>query len=159
MGVRYFEDLCVGEVRYSDFLQVEQEDILAWARRYDPQYFHADPEAAKESIFGGLVAPGIFTAAIWRQLDHRINSDVRYLCGTGWDDVRWPAPMRPGDRVQARSEILSLALHPKRPERGQALYDYRLLRDDGQLLMSMRSHNLIERRALDAPSDPSGNAP
>jgi acyl dehydratase len=132
-------------------MTVSEEELLAWAKRYDPQYFHSDPEAARSSVFAGLVAPGIYTAAIWRQLDHEINGDVRYICGNGWDEVRWPNPLRPGESVQACSEVLSLEPHPRHADRGRVLYAYRLQGEDGRLRMSMRSHNLVERRNAAAP--------
>ena len=75
-----------------------------FARQYDPQWFHADPEAAKESTFGEVIASGVQLLAIWRQLDHGINSDIDFVCGVGFDDYRMKTALRAGDRVKVRSE-------------------------------------------------------
>ena len=70
---RYYEDLVIGEVRESSARTLSLEELLEFASRYDPQYFHADPIAARHSIFGGVIASGIHSAAIWRALDHEIS--------------------------------------------------------------------------------------
>jgi hypothetical protein len=70
---RYYEDIVVGEVRESRSRTVSLDELIEFASRYDPQYFHADPEAAKHSAFGEVVASGIHSAALWRSLDHEIN--------------------------------------------------------------------------------------
>jgi len=93
---RYYEDIVVGEVRESSTRKVTLEELLEFATRYDPQYFHADPAAAAGSIFGEIVASGIHGAAIWRRLDHEISSDIRWICGFAWEEVRWPNPIRAG---------------------------------------------------------------
>ena len=146
MTARYFEDLREGQVALSRPLLIDKDELLQWARRYDPQYFHANEQAATHSVFGGLVAPGIFTAAIWRQLDHSVNGDVRYVCGTGWDRVRWPHPVRPGDQLRARSTVLKKTNHWRNPRWGKALYGYELLNQHDKVVMSFRSHNLVERQ-------------
>jgi len=142
----YFEDLTVGEIRRSEPKTVSREELLGWARQYDPQYFHVDEHLAESSIFEGLIAPGIYTAALWRQLDHSINSDVAFVCGYGWDEVRWPNPVRPGDILVAESEVLEKEPHPKRPGMGKVLYGYRVINQDGDIVMSFRSRNLVEMK-------------
>ena len=79
-----FEDLEVGDFRQSRSRTVTRDEIVEFARQYDPQWFHSDPEAAKQSVFGEVVASGIHVLAMWRQLDHEINSDIDYVCGIGW---------------------------------------------------------------------------
>jgi acyl dehydratase len=85
---RAFEDLRIGERRQSTPRTVSQDDIIAFAVQYDPQWFHLDPEAAKQSHFGEIVASGVHILALWRQLDHEINSDIDFVCGVGFDDLR-----------------------------------------------------------------------
>lgn len=143
---RYFEDLEIGQKQMSAPREVTEAEMLAYARTYDPQWFHADPEAAKQSDFGGLIAPGTFTAAIWRQLDHQINGDVAYICGFGWDEVRWPRPVRPGDRLRATSEVLDLRPSRSKADRGHATYLYQLLNQKDEIVFSFKSMNLIRRR-------------
>jgi acyl dehydratase len=144
--MRYFEDLIEGEERLSEALEVSEAELLEFARRYDPQYFHADPQAATRSIFGGVIASGIFTMAMWRQLDHRICGDVAWICGVAWDEVRFPNPVRPGDALRARARCLSKRPSRKEAGRGVAVFEYTLLNQRGQTVFTCRSTNLVERR-------------
>lgn len=152
--MRYFEDLIEGDERLSDTRAVTEAELLEFARTYDPQYFHADPEAAARSIFGGLIASGIFTMAVWRQLDHRICGDVAWICGVAWDDVRFPKPVRAGDALRARARCLSKRPSRKDSARGVVVFEYTLLNQRGETVFTCRSTNLVERRpvATDAQS-------
>jgi len=145
-GKRYFEDLEVGERLESTPRVVDKDEMLAFARRYDPQYFHADEDAARGSVFGEVVASGIYTMAIWRQLDHEIARDIAWICGVAWDDVRFPRALRAGDRVRARSRCLSKRASSSDPRRGIVEYQYELLTDSGEVVFTCRSTNLVERR-------------
>jgi acyl dehydratase len=148
--VRYLEDLKVGETCESAPRQVTEEELLAFARLYDPQYFHADPQAAKASRFGGLVASGIFTMAIWRALDHQMAPDIAWICGVAWDDVRFLLAVRPGDTLRARSRCLSTRASGKDAQRGVTVFQYELVNQHEELVFTCRSTNLIERRAAGA---------
>ena len=142
---RYFEDLEVGQKAKSKSMQVERHALLEYARKYDPQPFHADEEKARDSIFGDVIASGTYTTALWRMLDHQINGDVAYVCGFGWDEVRWPVPVRPDDEIYATSEILELR-DASKPDRGHALYLYQVINQREEVVLTFRSHNLIYRR-------------
>lgn len=144
---RYYEDIVIGEVRESAARAVTREELLEFARRYDPQWFHVDPEAARASIFGELVASGIHTMALWRQLDHEISQDVRWICGVAWHEARWPNPVRAGDALRARTEILGKRLSRREPERGIVECRYTLLNQRGETVFTCTSVNLIETRA------------
>jgi acyl dehydratase len=144
--MRYFEDLIEGDERLSPAREVNEAELLEFARSYDPQYFHADPQAAKRSVFGGLIASGIFTMAIWRQLDHQICGDVAWICGVAWDDVRFPKAVRPGDALRARALCLSKRPSQKDPQRGVVVFEYTLLNQKGETVFTCRSTNLVERR-------------
>jgi acyl dehydratase len=147
---RYFEDLVEGEERESDAREVTEAELLAFARQYDPQYFHADPQAATRSIFGGVVASGIFTMAVWRQLDHRICGDIAWICGVAWDEVRFPQAVRAGDVLRARARCLSKRPSRKDPRRGVTVYQYTLLNQRDETVFTCRSTNLVERRVSEA---------
>jgi acyl dehydratase len=123
---RYYEDIVVGEVRESSTRTVTREELLEFATRYDPQYFHVDPAAAADSIFGEI---------------------VRWICGVAWEDVRWPNPIRAGDELKARSEMLSKRRSRSDPSRGVVECRYSLLNQHGELVFVCRSVNLIEMRA------------
>lgn len=144
---RTFEDLAVGEQRRSGPRTVSEAEMVAFARQYDPQWFHADPVAARESSFGEVVASGVFVLAIWRQLDHAMNSDIDFVCGIGFDDFRLETALRPGDTVHAESRILDLIPSKSRDDRGTAITLYRLLNQRDEIVLRFKSINLVHRRA------------
>ncbi len=144
--MRHFEDLVEGHTERSATLVVELEPMLEFARRYDPQYFHADAEAAKGSIFGEVVASGIYTMALWRRLDHEIARDIAWICGVGWDEVRFAVAVRAGDTLQAESTCLSRRDSGSDPRRGIAVFGYVLRNQRGEVVFSCRSTNLVWKR-------------
>ncbi len=144
--MRKFEDLSVGDRSTSQPLDVDHDDMIAFAERYDPQWFHRDPSAAKESIFGEVIASGIYTAALWRKLDHTMNADVDFICGVAWENVRWPKAVRAGDRLRATSEVVEKRASAGDPARGVVTFLYSLANQHGELVFSCRSINLVRRR-------------
>lgn len=149
---RYYEDLVIGEVQESSTRTVTSEEMLDFARRYDPQYFHADPDAAGESIFGSLIASGIHTAALWRILDHEISGDIHWICGIAWEDVRWPKPVRAGDQLRALAECLAKRASRADPTRGIVEYRYTLRNQRDEVVFTCRSINLAALRRGAAPA-------
>ncbi len=145
-ATRFYEDLETGEMLESGTLQVSKEEILAFARKYDPQYFHADEEAARNSVFGEVVASGIHTMALWRQLDHQIAADIAWICGVAWDDVRFPRAVRPGDTLRARATCLGKRLSRTKPTRGVVIYRYELFNQRDEIVFECVSTNLVHRR-------------
>jgi acyl dehydratase len=145
---RYYEDILIGEVRESSARTVTLEELLEFATRYDPQYFHADPVAAKHSIFGEVIASGIHSAALWRALDHEISGDIHWICGVAWEDVRWPNPVKAGDTLRARAEALAKRLSTQDPKRGIAEYRYTLLNQRGDTAFTCRSINIVAVRPV-----------
>jgi len=141
---RYYDDLVVGEKRESGEEAVELEAMLAFSRAYDPQYFHADPAAARASVFGEVIASGIYTMALWRRLDHQISSDIAWICGVAWEDVRWPVAVRAGDSLRARAECLAKRPSAADPQRGVVEFRYTLLNQRGEVAWTCRSINLVE---------------
>jgi len=144
---RCFEDLAVGEFRRSAPRTVTEAEIIDFARQWDPQWFHTDPELARGSLFGGVVASGIHVLALWRQMDHEINSDIDYVCGVGWDEVRLKRAIRPGDVIHVTSRIVELRPSKSSPDRGTALTRYAVVTEDGTEAMSFTSINLVYTRA------------
>ncbi len=143
---RKFEDLTVGETRRSLPRTVSEQEIIDFARQYDPQWFHADVEAARASHFGEVVASGIHILAIWRQLDHEMNHDIDFVCGIGWDEVRMKKAVRPGDTLHATSRIVSLEPSQSGKPRGTAITDYALVNQHGAEAITFRSINLVYGR-------------
>ena len=143
---RYFEDLAIGESAESSEQTVTLDEMLEFARRYDPQYFHADPQAARASIFGEVIASGIHTAALWRRLDATISSDIAWVCGIAWEDVRWPNPVRANDRLRARYQCLAKRRSRSHPERGVVEMRYELRNQRNEVVFTCRSINLVALR-------------
>lgn len=155
---RTFEDLAVGEFRRSRERTVTEAEILEFARAYDPQWFHADAELAKGSVFGELVASGIHVLAIWRQLDHEINSDIDWVCGIGWDELRLKSAVRAGDTIHVTSEIISLTPSATRTDRGTALTRYAVIKSTGVEAVTFTSINLVyTRTGRDRAQDQAGS--
>jgi acyl dehydratase len=111
---RYLEDLQVGQKVQTASVTLTQEDILEFARRYDPQPMHTDPNAP-----GGLIASGWHTAAIVMRLvaDAKPLGDLPVL-GMGVDGIEWPRPVRPGDTIQVETEILAIRPSKSQPTHG-----------------------------------------
>lgn len=145
--MRAFEDIAIGEEKISSAHVVDAAEMVDFAWRYDPQWFHVDAEAAKASIFGGAIASGVYTTALWRRIDHEINGDVDFICGVAWEDVRWPNPVRAGDALRATSRVLDKRPSSRDLTRGVATFLYGLINQHEAPVFSCRSINLIRRRA------------
>lgn len=143
---RTFEDLELGEFRQSSPRTVTQDEILEFARKYDPQWFHTDPESARESVFGVVVASGIHVLALWRQMDHEINWDIDWVCGVGWDELRLKRAIRAGDTIHVTSEIVSLESSKSRNDRGTAKTRYAVILADATEAVTFTSINLVYTR-------------
>jgi acyl dehydratase len=120
MSGRYLEDFAPGQ-RFGGAarIRIERERIKSFAAEFDPQPFHLDEQAADRSIFGGLAASGWHTAAASMRL--LVLSDLQPaggLIGAGFDEFRWPRPVRPGDELRVESEVLEVRPSKSRPEQG-----------------------------------------
>jgi acyl dehydratase len=120
MADLYLEDFEVGHIfRGASRVRVNLADIVRFAAEYDPQPFHLDEEAAKRSVFNGLAASGWHTAALTMRL--LVDSDLRIaggLIGLGFEEMRWPRPVRPGDELRVESEVLEKRESKSRPGQG-----------------------------------------
>lgn len=112
----YFEDLTVGYKKQLGSVQVTESEALEFARRYDPQPMHIDPEAAGCGPFGGIIASGWLTAALMMrlQVDARVMGDTPML-GMGLEDVRWPVAVRPGDVLTGEAEVVAMTPSKSKP--------------------------------------------
>lgn len=143
---RKWEDLEVGEETQSRPLTLTRDEMLEFATRYDPQFFHADPEAARASLFGEVIASGIYTAALWRVLDHEENGNIDWVCGVQWDNVRWRKALRAGDTVRAHSRVLSKRPSASRPGIGLAVLQHWMTNQHGETVFEFASTDLVYRR-------------
>jgi acyl dehydratase len=117
--MRYLEDFAVGQKFGSATLRVEEDGIKRFAAEFDPQPFHLDNAAARASLFGGLAASGWHTAALTMRL--LVESEVKPvggIIGAGFDEFRWPRPVRPGDELRIEVEVLEVRTSKSRPEQG-----------------------------------------
>jgi acyl dehydratase len=143
----FYEALEVGRVFPSGFVDVTEEEIVTFARRYDPQPFHLDPVAAEKSVFGGLVASGWLTASLTMRLMVTSGFSFRRgVIGMGVESLRWPAPVRPGDRLTASVEILSLRPSQSKPQFGIGQVKTTTLNQRGETVQVVVSNVLVPRR-------------
>jgi acyl dehydratase len=147
MPGRYFEDFEPGEVLDLGSYTVGEEEIVDFARRWDPQPFHVDPEAARESVFGGLIASGWHTGAIWMRLYVDAMLDSAAGQGSpGVEELRWLAPVRPGDTLTGRLTVLDATPSERRPGRGTIRSRAELVNQHGVTVLSMVSRGHFGRR-------------
>ena len=119
MSEKYLEDFAVGQVYGSGRIMVEKERIKALAAEFDPQPFHLDDDAARRTIFGGLAASGWHTAALTMRLLVEGGLDPSGgIVGAGFDEFRWPVPVRPGDELHVGSEVIEVRPSKSRPHQG-----------------------------------------
>jgi len=146
---RYFEDYVAGDVHEFGSIAAEETEMVAFARRFDPQPFHIDPVAAKQSPFGGLIASGWYTASLMMRLfvDHYL-SHVASLSSPGVDELRWLKPVRPGDALSLRVTVSGTKRSRSKPDRGIVHSDIEVLNQNGEVVMSMRATNLLGCRKI-----------
>ena len=144
---RYFEDYVVGSIHEFGPIAVTEEEVISFARRYDPQPFHIDPTAAKNPHFGGLIASGWLTAGLMmRLLVDNVVSGVASLGSPGVNELRWLKPVRPGDVLRIRVTVLEATPSRSRSDRGMVRSLVEVLNQDGEVVMSMKPMNIIRRR-------------
>jgi acyl dehydratase len=116
---RYFEDYVAGLTVDCGTVSISEAEIIAFAKEYDPQPFHVDPVGAIDGPFGGLIASGWHTISLtMRQLVEHWVSPGTSLGAAGVDEIRWPNPVRPGDRLQVRASVLEARRSKSKPDRG-----------------------------------------
>lgn len=144
---RYLEDYSVGEVTRWGEVTVTAEDVVAYARQFDPQPFHLDHEAAQKTLFGGLAASGWHTAGLtMRLLTSMPERPANGFIGLGVEDLRWPTPTRPGDCLRIENEILEVRISQSKPETGILSVRTTTLNQDGKPVQIMTSKLLVARR-------------
>lgn len=144
---RYFEDYTAGAVYEYGHVTVSEAEILEFARRFDPQPIHVDPDFAATGPFKGIIASGWHTGSLMMRLfaDHFL-SRVASLASPGLDELRWPAPVRPGDVLRLRVTILEARPSRSKPDRGIVRTRAELLNQDDQPVLSTLPTNLLHRR-------------
>jgi acyl dehydratase len=144
---RYFEDYLLGHVHQFGSIRISEQDVIEFARTYDPQPFHTDPIAAGRTQFGGLIASGWQTAGVMMRLvvDNYLSS-VASLASPGFDELRWLRPVRPGDTLSVRATVLETRPSVSKPDRGLVRTLFEVLNQDGDVVMSVKAMNMLKRR-------------
>ena len=144
---RYFEDFAEGQVYELGTVQVSAAEILAVARQFDPQPFHVDEVAARDSIYGGLIASGLHTFGLFtRPFVEQILNPVPSMGSPGFEYLRWPAPVRPGDTLTARWTVLECRASRSKPDRGIVRGRGEMINQRGETVLTIETVNFIGRR-------------
>lgn len=142
-----FEDFTPGRVFELGSVEVSEDEIVEFATRFDPQPFHIDPEAAAETIFNGLIASGWHTCSMcMRLLVDGLLRDSTSLGSPGMEQIRWIVPVRPGDRLTARSTVEEARPSSSKPDRGTVTLLTEMANQDGVVVMTMRGMGMYGRR-------------
>jgi acyl dehydratase len=145
--VRYWEDFTVGDVHRLGTRTVTAEEIVDFARQWDPQPFHVDEQAAAGSSFGGLIASGWHTASItMRMYVDTLLVDSSSQGSPGVEDLRWLAPVRPGDELTVTARVVDATPSATRPDRGTVHLEWEVTNQDGVVAMRMRGRGMFGRR-------------
>ena len=145
--VRWFEDWHVGEVlEIDDTYTLGQDAIIEFASEYDPQVFHLDPVAATDTVYGGLIASGWQTGSIMMRLLTTLVAGESSMGSPGCDELRWKAPVRPGDTLRLRVTVLDSAPSTSKPDRGVIYLGEELLNQDDTVVMTLTARLLLRRR-------------
>ena len=147
---RYFEDIEDGETAAFGTYSVTEAEVRSFAEQYDPQPFHVDPDAADESIYGGLIASGWHTCAMtMRLIVDNLLSEMASRGAMGVDELRWTAPVRPGDDLSVRVEVQETAPIPNRPGRGRVAAAVTATNQADEPVLSFVAQLMIGRREAD----------
>ncbi len=142
--IRYFEDYEGGAVYTLGQVAAEEEEMVAFARSFDPQFIHTDRDKADAGPFGGLIASGWYTGSLMMRLyAQRFLSEESSIASPGLDDIRWLAPVRPGDNLTVRVTVMETRRSRSKPDRGIVKSLTEISNQEGQLVMSIRNVNVI----------------
>ncbi|MDE2110021.1 MAG: MaoC family dehydratase [Alphaproteobacteria bacterium] len=144
----WFEDVAIGHRLALGEYTFAEDAMIAFARKYDPQLFHIDPEAAKQSVFGGLIASGWMTVAVWMKLmtAHRAHEESGLAISPGFENLRWQKPVRPGTTLLYSTEVTGKTELKSRPRFGLVLSRSEARDRDGALYMSMTTKVLRAKK-------------
>ena len=147
MAERYLEDFHPGHTFVSGRIRIDADRIKSFAAEFDPQPFHLDEKAATDSIFRGLAASGWHTAAVTMRL--LVESDIKPaggIVGAGFDEFRWPRPVRPGDELRVESEVLEVRASKSRPDQGVIKVRTTTLNQDSEPVQVSVGHLIVRCR-------------
>jgi acyl dehydratase len=149
MTVHYLDDFAAGQTFKTGRKRVGKDELVAFAREFDPQPFHIDEAAALKSPFQGLAGSGWHTAAMTMRL--LVDGELKPaggILGVGFDDLSWPRPVRPGDELRASSEILEVRPSKSRPDRGMIRVRTTTFNQNDEPVMVFTGNLLVPRRPV-----------
>ena len=148
MKQQYLEDYAVGQVYLSGRKRISKEEIIAFAKEFDPQFYHLDEVAAQQSPFKGLAASGWHTAAITMRL--LVDGEFRPaggILGVGFDQLSWSLPVRPGDELRVTSEVLEVRPSKSKPDRGTIRVKNTTFNQNDEVVQMFTANLLVPRRS------------
>ncbi len=150
-GSLYLDDLRVGQQFISGTIRIDEEQIRTFAGQFDPQPFHIDPEAARDTLFGGLVASGWHTAAISMRLLVESGLPIAGgIVGVG-GEISWPKPTRPGDTLRIEGKIIEVRPSCSRADRGLVSIRSETFNQLGEIVQVLVAKLVVPRRTPSAP--------
>lgn len=143
----YFEDFEVGKTIDVGSRTIVEEEIISFARQFDPQPFHVDKAAAEKSMYGGIIASGWHTCAIMMRLmvDGFLRESAS-LGSPGVDEVRWLKPVRAGDTLSVTTTVLEVRPSESKPDRGVVFTEWRAVNQHGELVATVKGRGMFGRR-------------
>jgi len=148
MYTHYFEDIQLGDREIVGDYLVTREEIVNFARKYDPQPIHTDENAASASAHGGLIASACHTMSVSAMLLNRRETKIAMIAGGGWDDVRFPMPVRPGDRLVVTAECVERRESKSKPDRGVLRYRILVTNQKGEPVLTYKTVLIVQKRPL-----------
>jgi acyl dehydratase len=144
----YYEDFELDQVFAYGAHEMRETDIMRFAREFDPELFHLSHETAAKTSFGRLIASGPHLCAIWRRINHDAFPEVRSGGSPGWDEVRWKAPVFPGDVLSCTTRIVEMRVLKSRPNYGFVRWTNETCDQHGAVKMTHGAMFLVERRPV-----------
>ena len=148
MAIKYYwEDFTPGRVFETTARALSEDDIVRFAREYDPQVYHTDAAAARQTPFGGLIASGWQTCGVtMRLMCDGYLLETSCVGSPGLEELRWLKPVRPGDALRLKTAVLESTPSAKQPNRGTVLFLWETLNQNGEVVLSMRGRQMFLRR-------------
>ncbi|MFO8011237.1 MAG: MaoC/PaaZ C-terminal domain-containing protein [Dehalococcoidia bacterium] len=146
MKLRYFEDYEVGQTEVATGYTADRQEMIDLARKWDPQPFHVDEEAAKATIYGGITAPSIYTMAVAGWLGHRFEPPMASMGLLGYDKMEFRHPVRPGDDLKLSSTVAEKRESATRPDRGLVRYNVTVSNQNDEPVLTFEAKVMVAKR-------------
>ncbi len=146
MELVYFEDIELNDKSIIGTYLVDKDEVIEFSKKWDPMPWHIDEEASKTFPAGGIIAPAIYTIGIINRLATQQDSTIVALTGFGWDEVRFPYPIYPGDTITITGEIVEMRESESRPDAGIVTSQLEVRNQSEVLCLSFKSTFMVAKR-------------